>query len=101
MEELLKALLTSPEYIAGIAEQYKPVLYAVFGELFKMFKDLVNNDDYFETNAKYSWKIMQSYMSAGFTREEAFAVLMNSREKLLESFKKSGASVKLNNNTMD
>jgi len=96
MEELLKALLTSPEYIAGVVEQYKPVLYAVFGELFQIFKDLVDNDDYFETNAKYSWKIMQSYMSAGFTREEAFAVLMNSREKLLESLKKSSASVKTN-----
>ena len=96
MEELLKLLTSYPESITGIVEQYKPVLYAVCGELFQMFKDLTNNDDYFATNAQYSWKTMSAYMDAGFSREEAFAMLMNKKETLQNSLQKSGASVRLN-----
>lgn len=93
MEELLKSLFTSPEVITGIIKQYRPVIYAVCGELFQIYKDWVDNDDYFKYSADFDHKRMSALQEAGFSRKEAFAILLNSKEKFDNAMKNSSATL--------
>lgn len=89
MGELLQELLSSPDVISGFISQYKPVIYAVCSELFSIYKDLVNNEEYFVYSAKYDWNRMATLMDAGFSRDEAFAILLSDKEHLrnMEKFR--------------
>ena len=83
MQKLLKLLdiLESPEtaseHVVEFLETYKPVVYSIIGELFGLYKDLNNSDEYFAEKAKGKKKIFDAYMAAGFTREEAMAFLLD------------------------
>ena len=89
MNELLNMLLSSPESIQEIVAQYKPMFYALCNEFFKVYKDLVNNDDYFATSAQQNWKMFRAYVDAGFTHDEAFTLLMRD----IDSWQKSAQRV--------
>jgi len=75
--EILESPETAGEYVAEFMETYKPVIYSVIGELFGLYKDLNNNDEYFAEKAKSKKKIFDAYMAAGFTRDEAMAFLLD------------------------
>ena len=79
MEEILKALLSSPEGIHAIVEQYKPVVYAVCAEGFGAYKDLVDNDEYYQVRAKDSRKMVEALIDEGFSREEAMDILLSQK----------------------
>ena len=89
MDELLKLLITSPNTITDIIQQYKPMLYVIFEELFGVYKDWVNNDDYFRYVAEFDWKRMCALQEAGFSRKEAFAIILDGKEKLNDRLNRS------------
>lgn len=97
MEELLKGLLSSPEGVKAIVQQYKPLLYSVCGELFGMYKDLVDNDEYYEVNAANKRRQFNALIKQGFTEEQAMEIVLANIVAFNNYARStSGASVKLN-----
>lgn len=80
MEKLIKALMKHPELaseiINSLVQKYKPAMYATGSELLNIYKDLVNNDEYFETVAGFQKKIYDAYVSAGFSETQAMTLLL-------------------------
>ena len=97
MEEILKAILNSPEgantLIAELVKQYKPVAYAVLSELFGVYKDWVNNQDYFETEAKFTWNRFKALTNCGFTQDQAMAIILKEDRQFEQQIAKNTASV--------
>lgn len=87
-EELAKSLMknqmeiikTNPELIPVIVktavEKYKPIVYACLGELVGIYKDYVNNTEYFALCAQEKKNIYDAYIKVGFSDEQAFAFMM-------------------------
>lgn len=96
MEELLESLFGSPQNISALFEQYKPIIYMVCKELFGLYKDLVNNDDYYDTCALGNWKRFSALTKVGFTEEQAMQIIVNEIKEFNDYAKRtSGTSVKL------
>ena len=76
MEELLE-LLQNKETISAMIDQYKDLVYFVAGELWKVYKDYVANDEYFDTCAKAQKKMFDAYQANGFSEEQAMQLLLN------------------------
>ena len=97
MEEILKAILNSPEeanaIFAELVKQYKPVAYAVLGELFGVYKDWVNNQDYFGTEAKFTWNRFKALTNCGFTQDQAMAIILKEDRQFEQQIAKNTASV--------
>lgn len=98
MEKLLGALLENPEtasvIISGAVEKYKPILYAVCREFLNIMKDYANNDEVFELQAQLKKKSHDAYMAAGFSDEQAMALLLNDNLRLIQNMKKISTSAK-------
>ena len=96
MDDILKSLLLSPDGISAIVSQYKPILYTICNEFFGIYKDLLNNDDWFVANAKYERKRFEALVNEGFTEDQAMQIVL----ARIQDFKNyaqrtSGASVTL------
>ena len=91
MNDILNTLFESPELAAiavpGLFNKYKPVIYAALKEVLVMYKDLAANDDYMKTSASYTWNRYKSYINAGFSEEQAFALIINDRDVMKEAVK--------------
>lgn len=95
MEELLGSLLGSPQNISNLFEQYKPIVYMVCKELFNIYKDLVDNDEYYDVCALGNWKRFSALLKVGFTEEQAMQIVVNEIKEFNDYAKRtSGASVK-------
>ena len=98
METIIELLSQNPEFvqnlIPGAVDRYKPILYAIAEQLFCVFKDWVNNDDYYTNVALAKWKMFSALKSCGFTDEQALELMVNDTKQFRESVQKtSGASV--------
>lgn len=97
MEELLKALLSSPEGISAIVSQYKPLFYAVCKEIWSIYKDLVNNEEYYAVSAQAKKKSFDALVNVGFSESQALALMINDVNNFKEyAAKTSGVNVRLN-----
>lgn len=97
MNELLGSLLSSPEQITEIINEYKPLLYAVCKEFFGIYKDLLANDEWFEISAKYDRKKFNALIAEGFTEDQAMEILITDMKKTQTALRNSNASVKVKN----
>lgn len=97
MEELFEALVSSPEGISAIISQYKPLLYAVCKEIWEIYKDLVNNEEYYEVSALAKKKSFDALVNVGFSEPQALALMINDVNKFKEyAAKTSSVNVRLN-----
>ena len=91
-KELLIELLKDPDSMANTAteiiSQYKPLLYKVLNELFGFYKDLVNNEEYYEYSAKDKMNDYKSLINVGFTEDQAFLLLLDKDVKRSELAKR-------------
>lgn len=97
MEDILKALLTTPEGIVAVISQYKPLLYAICGELFSIYKDLVNNDEWYTVNAVNDRKRFESLVNTGFTENQAIQIMI-AKSQNFKNYAQNTSGVKLNLN---
>ena len=96
MEDILKSLLTTPEGISIVVNQYKPLVYTACKELFGVFKDLIDNDEYFEMNAKYYRKKFDALVTEGFTESQALSLMIAEKQAAKDYVQKaSGTSAKI------
>jgi len=97
MNDIIELVGKNPEAAVATAhvliEQYKPFLYSLLNDVFGIYKDYANNEDVFATEAKARMNSMKALMDQGFTREEAFALIMNDRVALKEAMKNTGVKV--------
>jgi len=81
MEELLNLLEENPEVLKVLiksqVDKYKPLVYMIGEELLNIYKDYADNTEYFETLAKVRRSQYVAYFNAGFTEEQAMALLFN------------------------
>ena len=73
--------------LAEIFSEIKPFLYSVGKDFLEMYKTLVNTDEFFETNAKFSKKMFDAYVSIGFSEEQAMELLLTQKKQYKEMLK--------------
>lgn len=80
-EILFDVLLKHPDTIVSTIkstiEKYKPSVYEILGELFSLYKDYVNNDEVFATEALCKKKLFDAYVGVGFTEDQAMSLMIN------------------------
>ena len=91
MEAILKLLLTNPDAITDIVKdyinKYKPVIYGIAQELANVYEDYANNKEYAATVAKAQKNFYDAYVNAGFSEDQAFALLIDKNIKFANSVK--------------
>lgn len=97
MQELLAKLLEDPESSGAIIETifagYKPLAYKFLSELFNVYKDWVNNDEYFKVNAEYYWKRFKALTICGFSQDQAMALILNEDSQWRNTLAKNSQSI--------
>lgn len=95
MEKLIEVFMESPE--AGFAllktmiEQYKPMAYEIGNVVMDIYKDFASNTEYPATVAKVKKNMYDAYISAGFTEDQALALMINDNIQLLNNIKRQMA----------
>lgn len=86
LDTILDLLLKDPDaskvIVSSAIERYKPLLYSICGELFGIYKDLVNNDEYYNTMALYDKKKLDALVNVGFSRDEAMDIIIVEKRNL-------------------
>ena len=54
------------------------MIYLVTNEVFEFYKTFAANDEYFAQRAQVKAQMLNAYVNAGFTREEAIEFILNS-----------------------
>ena len=89
IDKLIELLTASPEIanatITGLFDQYKPILYLVLNEIFKMYSDLAYNDEYFKTSAHYTRNRFNALVNEGFTEDQAMEIMLAEMRQFRES----------------
>lgn len=75
-EETLMSFLENPELIPQSIDALRPAIYSAASAGFSVYKDLVDNDDYFLSVAKYYRKKYLALVQAGFSESEAMQILL-------------------------
>lgn len=92
MEELITAFMESPEsgftLVKTMVEKYKPMAYEIGNIVLDIYKDFSNNQEYFETVAKVKKNMFDAYIEAGFSEDQAFALIINDNIQRLNYLKK-------------
>lgn len=95
MEQILR-LLENPTManilVSTMAEQYKPVIYAVGNEILKVYKDFADNTDFTDTKAKARKNQYDSYVKVGFTHDEAMSLLLTDIRQTAELLKRNSTN---------
>ena len=92
MEELITAFMESPEsgftLVKTMVEKYKPMAYEIGNIVLDIYKDFSNNQGYFDTVAKVKKNMFDAYIEAGFSEDQAFALIINDNIQRLNYLKK-------------
>ena len=98
MSKVLEVLLKNPDLLTDIVkdyiEKYKPVVYSLAQELVEVYKDYANNTEYPATVAKAKKNMYDAYVNAGFTEDQALALMINDNIQLMKNVQKMSGSVK-------
>lgn len=97
-KELLMAFIENPQgaidEVVAVISNYKPLAYKLLNELFEIYKDLVNNEEFYAYTAKDRMNDYQALINAGFTEEQAFTLLLNNESRQNELIKRIQQSSK-------
>lgn len=96
MEEMLKILLDNPDTLSATIkkyiDKYKPMVYDIAGEVLNVYKDFSDNKEYPATVAKVRKNMYDAYIDAGFTEEQALALMLNDNLQLMKNMEKINSS---------
>lgn len=102
MEKLLELLMENPEMLVPVIKEYikkyKPVVYELAHEVVDVYKDYANNIEYPAIVAKSKKNMYDAYVTAGFTEDQALALMINDNIQLMKNIKQISSSKKMNTN---
>ena len=100
MEKLIEAFMESPEVgfvlLKTMIEKYKPMAYEVANIIEDIYRDYSNNTEHPALVAKVKKNMYDAYVNAGFTEDQALALMINDNIQLMERIQRqvSRASTK-------
>jgi len=101
METILSLLMENPEVltptIKELIAKYKPMVYELAQEVVEVYKDYSNNTEHPAVVAKVKKNMYDAYVNAGFTEDQALALMINDNIQLMKNIQKATGSVKVNN----
>lgn len=71
-----------------LIEKYKPMAYEIGNIFVDVYKDFANNTEYPAVVAKAKKNMYDAYVEAGFTEDQALALMINDNIKLMDNIKK-------------
>jgi len=86
-QEVFKVLIKTQ------VEKYKPLVYAVGGELLEIYKDYADNTELFAIMAKVKKNQFDAYVEVGFTPEQAMTFLLNDMTNMKNNVSKFASGV--------
>ena len=110
-EELVKTIMDNPMevikenpevipvIVKAVMDKYKPIVYECCNELFKVYKDYVNNKEVALVSAKARKNMFDAYMEVGFTEAQAWTLLtkdMDATKKVIEQMNEAVKNVSKN-----
>lgn len=88
MEKLIEAFMESPEVgfvlLKTMIEKYKPMAYEVANIIEDIYRDYSNNTEHPALVAKVKKNMYDAYVNAGFTEDQALALMINDNIQLME-----------------
>ena len=96
MELILKLLKEQPEVAFEIVReyinQYKPVAYGLAKEYLSIAKDCTECDELYKIKPANKKKMFDAYKEAGFTDDQALALILNDNLQLMKNLKEISAN---------
>lgn len=91
-EELIKTFIENPEVglavVKTLVDKYKPTVYEVGNMIMEVYKDFANNTEYPATVAKVKKNMYDAYIEAGFSEDQALALMINDNIQLMNNIKR-------------
>lgn len=91
MEKILELLASNPELIVPMVkmyiEKYKPMVYELGQEVTEIYRDYSMNTDFPTIVAKTKKNMYDAYIEAGFTEDQALALMINDNIQLMKNMK--------------
>ena len=101
MDKILELLMKNPKLAMPLVKEYinkyKPIVYEIAQEFVEVYKDYANNTEYPATVAKAKKNIYDAYVNAGFTEDQALALMINDNIQLMKNVKQISGSVNKSN----
>lgn len=95
MDKIIEAFMEDPEtgftLLKLLIEKYKPMAYEIGNIFVDIYKDFANNTEYPAVVAKAKKNMYDAYVEAGFTEDQALALMINDNIKLMDNIKKASA----------
>lgn len=100
MDKILELLMKNPKLAMPLVKEYinkyKPIVYEIAQEFVEVYKDYANNTEYPATVAKAKKNIYDAYVNAGFTEDQALALMINDNIQLMKNVKQISGSASKN-----
>lgn len=95
MEKLIEAFIESPEVgfvlLKTMIEKYKPMAYEVANIIEDIYRDYSNNTEHPALVAKVKKNMYDAYVNAGFTEDQALALMINDNIQLMERIQRQAS----------
>ena len=95
MEKLIEAFMESPEVgfvlLKTMIEKYKPMAYEVANIIEDIYRDYSNNTEHPALVARVKKNMYDAYVDAGFTEDQALALMMNDNIQLMERIQRQAS----------
>lgn len=95
MEKLIEAFMESPEVgfvlLKTMIEKYKPMAYEVANIIEDIYRDYSNNTEHPALVAKVKKNMYDAYVNAGFTEDQALALMINDNIQLMERIQRQAS----------
>lgn len=98
MDKIIEAFMEDPEtgftLLKLLIEKYKPMAYEIENIFVNIYKDFANNTEYPAVVAKAKKNMYDAYVNAGFTEDQALALMIDDNIRLMDNIKKVSAKSK-------
>lgn len=74
-------------FIREYINKYKPAVYEVAKECLEIAKDYIECDEVYKLKATNKKKMFDAYKEAGFTDDQALAIILNDNLQLMKNLK--------------
>lgn len=95
MEKLIEVFMESPDagfaLLKAMIEKYKPMAYEVADIIEGIYRDYSNNTEHPALVARVKKNMYDAYVDAGFTEDQALALMINDNIQLMERIQRQAS----------